>query len=235
MLYRQKGKYKSRGPLKVITQNEGPTSGRYTGPPQTLKCKGPIPDAIMVQLRYSDTLRYQPAVGNAYNSRNVFRANSIFDPDYTGAGGQPRYRDQWAALYNKYQVFACRADHTITNAAATPVHITTAWTEFDPSTYLMDDLREQKYGTDHGALAGTNAGPATRSISTYMDMKRIHGLNKITQSYDQQSLMSANPVDIVYHVILVSSVDTATAGDLYINTTLTYYVKLFEPIYVAGS
>jgi len=34
----------------------------------------------------------------------AFRASSCFDPDFTGAGHQPRGFDQWKLLYNMYIV-----------------------------------------------------------------------------------------------------------------------------------
>lgn len=37
-----------------------------------------------------------------------FRANSLYDPYYTGTGHQPRGFDQMAAFYNAYEVISCR-------------------------------------------------------------------------------------------------------------------------------
>lgn len=37
-----------------------------------------------------------------------FRANSIFDPDFTGVGHQPLGHDQMAALYNRYIVIGSK-------------------------------------------------------------------------------------------------------------------------------
>lgn len=36
----------------------------------------------------------------------VFRANSLYDPDYTSVGGQPYMYDQLAAIYNRYRVYS---------------------------------------------------------------------------------------------------------------------------------
>jgi hypothetical protein len=59
-----------------------------------------------VKLTYADTFNYSitPSGGGA---RQIFRANSIFDPDYTGVGHQPLFRDMWASQYNFYTVLAC--------------------------------------------------------------------------------------------------------------------------------
>jgi hypothetical protein len=39
----------------------------------------------------------------------IYRANSVFDPDRTGGGHQPLGFDQAAALYNRYRVHAFKA------------------------------------------------------------------------------------------------------------------------------
>lgn len=38
-----------------------------------------------------------------------FRVNSLFDPDFTGAGTQPMYYNQLEAIYNTYRVTHCSA------------------------------------------------------------------------------------------------------------------------------
>jgi hypothetical protein len=58
-----------------------------------------------VRLTYADTYRHDINYGNS--GRQVFRTNSIFDPDYTGSGHQPLFRDLWASQYDYYTVLSC--------------------------------------------------------------------------------------------------------------------------------
>ncbi len=51
---------------------------------------------------YYDT--YQLATSSLAGAFQTFRANSIFDPDFTNVGHQPMFRDQVAALYQSYRV-----------------------------------------------------------------------------------------------------------------------------------
>lgn len=44
------------------------------------------------------------AAGDGYYITKEFNANSLFDPDETGIGGQPMWRDQWAGIYGRYFV-----------------------------------------------------------------------------------------------------------------------------------
>jgi hypothetical protein len=46
----------------------------------------------------------------------VYSLNSVYDPDVTGAGRQPRAFDQWAAMYSKYRVLAATVEATFSPA-----------------------------------------------------------------------------------------------------------------------
>lgn len=72
---------------------------------------GPLVSGIAktttVKLRYyTDRTLADPGVGGCVYW--VFRANSIYDPDQSGIGSQPRGTDQYFALYNKATVLASK-------------------------------------------------------------------------------------------------------------------------------
>lgn len=60
-----------------------------------------LPLALRVKLPYVGI--FSLAAGVAY-ADHTFNLTSIFDPDVTGGGHQPRGRDQWALLYDYYRV-----------------------------------------------------------------------------------------------------------------------------------
>ena len=62
----------------------------------------PFPALMRCRLRYSTNLSLNATSGViAYN---LFRCNSIFDPDYTGVGHQPYGHDTYQQIYNHYRV-----------------------------------------------------------------------------------------------------------------------------------
>lgn len=63
---------------------------------------GNFPSTKTVSLRYVENLTFDP--GASTSAVNVFRVNSIYDPNYTGVGHQPMYRDNYAAIYETYRV-----------------------------------------------------------------------------------------------------------------------------------
>lgn len=62
----------------------------------------------VVRLRYSDVVFLDPASGGSGTAGNVWWANNIYDPDYTGTGHQPLYRDTWATIYKNYIVLGAK-------------------------------------------------------------------------------------------------------------------------------
>ncbi len=62
-----------------------------------------FPDQTRVKLVYEDIYTLT-TVSNPY-STYTWRGNSVFDPDSSGGGHQPRYFDTYASVYNKYKVY----------------------------------------------------------------------------------------------------------------------------------
>lgn len=61
-----------------------------------------VPPWLKAPMRYSDV--YALVTGVAAVTEQVFRANSIFDPDRTGVGHQPLGHDQLLPMYERYIV-----------------------------------------------------------------------------------------------------------------------------------
>lgn len=65
-----------------------------------------FPNQIITKLRYCEILNTTSTSGA--RGGNIWRANGIFDPDVTGVGHQPMFRDSYAALYNHYRVLGSK-------------------------------------------------------------------------------------------------------------------------------
>jgi hypothetical protein len=62
-------------------------------------------NSFTVRLSYADNYRMDVNYGSV--GRQIFRMNSIYDPDYTNTGHQPMFRDMWASQYDYYAVLHC--------------------------------------------------------------------------------------------------------------------------------
>jgi len=65
-----------------------------------------------VTLKYCDQASYDATASVV--AYNCYRANSLFDPDFTAAGHQPLGYDQWSALYYCWVVPYCDVEMTVT-------------------------------------------------------------------------------------------------------------------------
>ena len=80
------------------------TSAQVSIPYSISKGLGPFPMRLKNTLRYSGQPTLSTAAGAAGNGTYSFRANGMYDPDFTGVGKQPVYFDQLCAVYNHYTV-----------------------------------------------------------------------------------------------------------------------------------
>ena len=74
--------------------------------PYTMTARGSlVAPRLRCRLRYSTNLAI--VTGVLGTATNIFNLNSLYDPDRTGVGHQPRGFDQIKTLYNRYRVYGC--------------------------------------------------------------------------------------------------------------------------------
>lgn len=69
-------------------------------------CHG-FPRSLITKLKYIEAPATFTTVGVTPQT-NIYRANSIFDPDFTGIGHQPLFYDTYAAIYQNYRVIGSK-------------------------------------------------------------------------------------------------------------------------------
>lgn len=192
-----------------------------------------ISDRLRVKLKYVELINHSVAFTNAVQ---VFRANSLFDPNFTGVGAQPRYFDQWAAVYQQYRVYGCRMKISVTcTSAATPIHVATVFTDSDPSSESFIDISEARYGKYHGMISQNTAGPQTRIFSRYMTMRKLHGVKDLANSDDLAAQVTTNPADPSFVAYALQSIDAVGTTSAFVRVELTYYAEFFGPQLVSDS
>lgn len=65
-----------------------------------------FPQSIITTMRYCDLITISNSAATV--DKYIYRANSIFDPNYTGGGHQPLWRDNYASIYNQYVVLGSK-------------------------------------------------------------------------------------------------------------------------------
>lgn len=198
-----------------------------------------IQNTKAVCLRYNATVTLDiTALG--LTAWHVFRANSIFDPDLTGLGHQPLYRDSWAQFYNKYTVVSAKMVAEFVTQYETKVgqYWCATMVSDDPSDTPVDVTTLKERGKPKYTctlLAGRDAVPSVRMVRA-ASSKRVMGVTNVRDDPNYQATMASNPASTWFMGVGVYPV--VPAEDNYaiqVNVTLYQNVILSDPIDQAQS
>lgn len=174
-----------------------------------------IPDTQYTVIRYVDLVSFTGST-----SSYTFRANSLFDPDFTSTGHQPYYFDQFIASYEKYRVFKTHIKLRVTNISQTDVsEVVLVPGSQIPTLTSLSLAREMPRSKCTGILPAFQAVPIEISLS--LRTKTVLGLQS-RQIYDQDygAVFNANPVELWYYTIYCWGLST--------NNVLVDVEMLFE-------
>lgn len=189
--------------------------------------RDPITQTTVAKLRYvtRGTLN-PPAAGNAFH---FFRANSVFDPDYSIGGHQPMGFDQYAALYNEYTVLGSRIKYTILPTGS-PYQMSLALQHGSGTgTLLSVDTMAERKEVKSRLIAGveTSAQVLTMNYSA----KHFEGVTNVKDDDDQSALTNTNPVNDPLFVCLLGPADgSADAPSANYMVELEYIVRFKNPL-----
>lgn len=155
-----------------------------------------VPDRLYVKLRYREQLSWTQAAGNLGD--NVYRGNSLFDPDLTGTGGQPLGFDQWSAFYGSYTVLGSSIDVSSQMNSGPPQQAKVILVPTNLSTAFgageQERAEESPYAKSQDIVMGA-AGVGQGRIKSYMSTAKMEGVVRpavqIADSFS--ALTTANP------------------------------------------
>jgi len=184
------------------------------------------PTVFPTKLRYTD-FRAVVAAGN--QAIYVYRLNSVFDPDFTGAGAQPSGFDQLAALYGRYRVMAvdCNVKATGQTGASTgSALVVMAATDNSALSVAADTLSEQRYSRQgvcqvEGVAARLRALWHIGELLGYSDESMLANSNV-------EAAITANPAFQQY--LFIQAETTGATDTVEFDVELTYYVRFEVPI-----
>lgn len=202
-----------------------------------------FPKKQLVNLRYNDSFLLNPTNGGAAVEYG-FRANSIFDPDYTGGGHQPIGHDQWQTFYSTYcvvgSVITIRVLHDESAAASTAnavVGVLLNDTGTLPTT-TKSTIQEQGLGSWR-VLQGMQEGNTVKLIQKF-SAKKFFSVSNVSDNQDRiGAAFGANPPstgDAFYVVWAATTIagGNASAG-IEFSVQIDYSVMLSDPIALAQS
>lgn len=166
----------------------------------------------------------------------LFRMNSIFDPDYSGVGGQPLAHDQWAQFYGTYKVIGCKiTTHFMWNGSSAVGQAHRVGHLFDRDTTVQTDSNaviEKLHGRQTRILKGNSRDSQT--VISYYSGKKFFG--KSFNDHQHQALFGANPTAPAICCVWVSALDGNSSGySILYDSLVEYIVLLSDPIALAAS
>lgn len=192
-----------------------------------------VPQKHIVKLRYGTVVNIDSA---GAVTDHYFRANSLYDPDYTGVGSQPRFFDQWATLYGNYCVIGSKmtieAYYDSTTRAATKVYYGLAKETSVPSSFA--DMLEQK-GVRSFFLT-ENGNKVVQKRSCEFSAKKWFRVKNVLDETNLSCGMSSNPASPAYFYIGVVSADGIDdPPNVVFNVVIDYIAVLRSPVNVSQS
>lgn len=196
---------------------------------QLLSAPGtPFPTRCRAVLRYTSYFNLSVSVSGA--AQYFLRCNSVYDPDFTGVGSQPRGYDQYAALYNQYTVNKAKLKATlcIPSTGATGQLIFGA--TFKPDTSglaTLDQCADQPYTVSR--ICNQQGPTSDRTVYSTWDRKKRFPNDQTSASLSSQ--VTTNPAEQEYWQIWYHNAYNplvAGASDVTVQFTIDYDVEFYE-------
>lgn len=204
-----------------------------------------FPKSMVAKLRYSQETILDPSnVSIIVN--HTFRANSIFDPDYSGGGHRPLYSSTYDTLYKRYRVLGAK----ITAYATPQISGTTVpmvWginllkDPIMPYT-AVDTLYEANRTSKFNLAGGRSMGAAQnlKSMSKTYSAKQFHGVTNVKDNDNLSgltggTLVGSNPQQLAYFIVWATNVNGNDPDPQPVRVVIDYIVSYYDPIPVIQS
>lgn len=168
--------------------------------------------------------------GAAVQDHNSYRANSIFDPDFTATGVQPPMRDFWAQAYAFYRVDKCVVKVTFLNTAETAPTFGYIYADDDndDDTAIVEDIIPTNIQGINSVIipaSGSGMSGAPHTISLTIFPKRV---NPHMIDQEEWTPFNENPAtEVQAHIGVISAVSSAIAtGAVTALMHITYHCTL---------
>lgn len=211
----------------ALRQSRQPRKGLVFSarPPRSLYLNG-FPKKMRMKHKYVDTIALDATATSPAVHR--FRCNSTFDPDYSGSGHQPLYRDLMVTVYNHYVVTGSKITCRFTNGATSAnyqsasvcgVYLDDNATDHTSYIALMENGRGQSKMVAQSATRGSDSQICRQTFSA----KKFFGVKDVDDNVNRIGASSgSSPSEDAYFVVFSQGVDpTAVDNPLPILCTIT--------------
>lgn len=229
--YQRSGRYKAKAPWRQVSR----WSGRISNLPGRSSIYG-FPRSTVTTLRYCETYSLTSTASSI--AKQVFRMNSIYDPDFTNTGHQPYYFDQLSTLYDHYVVLGSKltvqffqVPSPIGNAQPSgPVTVGIICDPTGTTSSLLSTLEEANTGVSRTIAPQGNDQAWLKT--TYSPEKDI-GVDESDDTVGAAT--NNNPSQAWYATVYACETNGSTAVTVNAKVTMEFTVRLKRLTPVTGS
>jgi len=216
-LPRRRARRRRRGPRRFVQAGNQRMTTSIINMPYIL------PDRVMVHLPYRQSITMTNVSGTG---TYVFSLNSIYDPDVTGGGHQVLGYEQWATLYQQYEVISSSIHVTVLppDSLAAPARYTLYPATVSTTQNDSTAAAEQPYAK---TTLVTNATLTQYTkVHHHMSVQKLEG--RQTASINFTAPFGASPTLERYWHMVLFSLSQSTIGGIYIDVEIVYHTVLFN-------
>lgn len=201
----------------------------------------PFPPQLYTTLSFSQNFTLTQVTTDVVQNY-TFRCNSIFDPDFTGGGLQPRYFDTLLGAnntdtpYHQYRVHACSVLATfwptangVQQSGFASVGMRKSQSSAPTS---LKEMRERPFYRTRPIYPTATDKPVT--IKNFIKIKKILGNKDLVDNEETLADYNSNPVQEIYGDISICNVGTSTTQQ-FVDVRITYFCQLITLNDVADS
>lgn len=186
---------------------------------------------VKTVLRYYDNFILDPAPGGVPAHR-VWRANSVFDPDFTLGGHQARGFDQYIAMYDRYTVTGATIKVYADNNAEQSGMLCVAHVR-NSSTLATKQSDIMEYGMKTVIpLMAANSGSGGSVLKTgtlHVDIAKFLGIRDLLDDDRCSGTDATNPAEAVDFHVSAFPINTGDANPVNIGVEIEYEVTFHQP------
>lgn len=227
-------KYRSSMKRRLGTFNRRVKS--YVGAPGILR-SSLYPRSQMLKLKYVDNVAITVSATSGLPGYYTYRTNSLYDPNYTGAGHQPFFRDQLAAAYKSYVVYGCYYKITFfdngNNKDWKVAVMPTADIGYNPAVH-SGFITAEKRGTRSTTMSYQLG---TKTMKGYISNANVFGISKekyrVMDGYSAD--FGADPTDTAYLHFIMQPLDGSTSINGRATIELHLLTRVYDPVVISES
>lgn len=198
------------------------------------KYQSGVPAQQMVKLVYTEDALIKNITGAAPWLYDGYRLNSLFDPRQAAGGHQPRFFDQWTAMYERYRITGAKVEveaYNQTNGGIATLFLIPL--HYNAAVFTSSQQAFENKKVSSAMLTDQKPVKLTR----YFNIAQVEGVKRTVVANDQDYAagMGGDPPRFPTVQVAVSSLRTGDVNDIVLRTRITYYGKVFQPKTVGAS